>query len=183
MTWTNPRTWSDGDFVSAPTFNTHVRDNLRFLLGSELNPKPHARVVSEAPVSLATSQWTPLTYDQTVVDRGGMFASGIGSALIAPIAGIYRIGASVDIENVACNKALRLIVNAAQVLTERDRPGVGSPVPGRITISTTASLAAGDFIEAEAWHDLGVPINAVPGDWAPALWAHWQSDNTPIVVV
>lgn len=177
MTFTNPRTWANDDYVSSATFNTHVRDNLRWLLGHHLNPMPFARVRSEAPVSLATSQWTTLRYDEVVVDRGGMFASGAGSALIAPVAGRYRIGAAVDIENVACNKALRLIVNASRVLAERDRPGVGSPVPGRITISTAAELAAGDFIEAEAWHDLGVPINAVPGPWAPVLWAHWEGTD------
>lgn len=171
--YTDPRTWADGDYVSAATLNTQVRDNLRFRLGHSANPFPHARVRSATPVALASTQWSTLHFDTAVVDRGGMWL-GAGSALVAPIAGRYRIGASLDTDYVASNKALRLIINASRVAAEKHRPGVGREAPIRATIWTSIDLEAGDFIEAEAWHDYPAPISAVPSAWAPVLWARWR---------
>ena len=116
--------------------------------------------------------WSALVFDTEEVNRGGMWASG--SPLIIETAGRYKIGAAVDLESAACNKALRLIVNATKVIAQDDRPGVGSPVPARWSISTTARLEQGDFVEAEVWHDYGSILNAVPGTWAPVLWSRWK---------
>lgn len=171
---TDPRTWATDDYVSAATLNTELRDRFRFLLGHSLNPKPHARVRSTVPVSLASKQWSTLTFDTTEVDRGGMFAGGAGSALVAPIAGRYRIGAAVSTDHVASNKSFRIIINAAREIVRKSRPGTGRPVPIEATVPVTVRLAAGDFIEVEVWHDYPTPINALPDTWAPVLWARWE---------
>lgn len=175
-----PRTYVENEYPATADLNI-LSASIAALLGKThtYTVLPRARVRSTAPVSLTTSTWSTLTYDTAEVNEGGMWFGETGSALIVPagFAGRWRVGAAVDIENVACNKAFRLIVNASKVLCERDRPGVGTPVPGRITISSCASLEVGDFIEAEAWHDLGVPINATPGTWSPVLWARFEGTD------
>ena len=47
MAWTNPRTWSDGELVTASIMNTHVRDNLR--------TTPHLIVRKTADESVVSS--------------------------------------------------------------------------------------------------------------------------------
>lgn len=167
-----PRTWTDDEYVWAPQLSRQVTDNLWWLLHHSTNPAPAARVRSTVPVALASGVWSALVFDTAEINRGGMWASG--SPLVIEHAGRYKLGAAVDMQTAACNKAIRLIVNGSRVLTQDDRPGVGSPVPGRWAISTTARLEPGDFVEVEAWHDFGSIINAVPGTWAPVLWGRWK---------
>jgi hypothetical protein len=175
-----PRTFVASEYPATPDLNI-LSSSIAALVGKDGYPYPafaHARARSTKPVSLATGQWTPLSFDVADVNKNGVWIAE-GSSLVVParFAGRWRIGAAVDIETVACNKELRLIINASRVVAERSRPGVGSPIPGRITLATSVSLDVGDFIEAEAWHDLGVPISAIPGTWAPVLWAHWEGTD------
>lgn len=169
-----PLTWVDEQLVSAATLNTEIRDRFRWLLGHSANPKPHARVRSTVPIPLAPRQWTALRFDTTEVDRGGMWL-GAGSALVAPLTGRYRIGAAVATDRVASNKGFRLIINASRVVAQRKRTGTGRVVPMEVTLRTTIDLEAGDFIEAEAWHDYPQEINATPDTWCPVLTARWQA--------
>lgn len=169
MTYALPRTWANGDYVEAPTMNTQVRDNHRWLLGHSSNPFPFARARSSVSIGLASGQFSTLTYDTTDVSRGGLYTSG--SALIAPIAGMMVAGACVEFEASACNKAVRLIVNAATTVTEQDISGVGTDATVRLSVVSFFHVDIGDFIEAEAFQDLGVSVNAVAqSDYSPVLW-------------
>jgi hypothetical protein len=171
MSYPNPRTWNDDDFVPAPALNTEVRDSLRWLLGHSLNPFPHAVVRNTAPVALTSGQFSTIPFDTADISRGGLWASG--SALIAPIAGMMCAGGCVEIETAACNKAVRLIVNAATIVAESDTSGVGSPAVGRINVSSFFHVDIGDFVELEAFQDLGVSINAANQTYSPVLWGFY----------
>ncbi len=143
MTYTNPRNWNTNNPVSAPTLNTEVRDNLMWLLGHSSNPFPHARLWSSVNVALTSGQFSTIPFDSADVNRGDMWLGG--SALVAPIAGMMYAGGCVEIETAACNKALRLIINAATIVAENDTNGVGSPAVGRINVSSFFHVDAGDF--------------------------------------
>lgn len=171
MTYTLPMTWADGDYVSAPTLNTEVRDALRWLLGHSSNPFPFAVIRNSASVALTSGQFSTIPFDTADVSRGGLWTAG--SALIAPIAGMMCAGGCVEIETAACNKAVRLIVNAATVVAEQDTSGVGSPAVGRINISSFFHVDAGDFVELEGFQDLGVPLNATTQTYSPVLWGFY----------
>lgn len=169
MTYSIPMTWYLNESVSAPTLNTHVRDNTRWMLGHSDNPFPFARARSSVSIGLASGQFSTLTYDTVDVSRGGLYTSG--SALICPIAGMIVAGACVEFEASACNKALRLIVNAASTVTEQDISGVGSDAIVRLSVVSFFHVDIGDFIEAEAFQDLGVNVNAVAqSSYSPVLW-------------
>jgi hypothetical protein len=171
MTYALPRTWAADEFVSKATLNTQVRDNLRWLLGHSANPSPFAVIRNSASVALTSGQFSTIPFDTADISRGDLWTSG--SALIAPIAGMMCAGGCVEIETAACNKAVRLIVNAATVVAEQDTSGVGSPAVGRINVTSFFHVDAGDFVELEAFQDLGVPLNATAQTYSPVLWGFY----------
>lgn len=169
MTEPNPATWTS----TAPTatdFNTNIRDALQWVLGHSTNPKPHIRRRNTAAVALTVSTWTDLTMNTTVINRGSWSPSG--ASITVPVAGTYLIGASVEIDAAACNKALR-IANGSTVIVEHDITGVGSSAVARISCSTLAVCAASDVIKAQAFQDFGTLNANSAGEFSPVLWAYY----------
>lgn len=166
----NPGTWTAAG-VSASSFNSQIRDPIRWLLGHSSNPKPHIRLRNSSAVSLTSGSWTDLTMSTATRDRGFSWSSG--ASISIPVAGTYMIGASVEINTAACNKALR-ILNGATVIVEHDITGVGSAAVARISVATLAVCSAFDAIKAQAFQDSGSALNAnSAGEFSPCLWAYY----------
>lgn len=165
-----PATWT----ATAPSeadFNTNIRDAQQWLLGHSSNPKPHIRLRNTGNVSLTSATWTDLTMSTADRDRGFSWASG--AAITIPVAGTYLIGASVEIDAAACNKALR-VINGATVIVESDVTGVATPAVARISIATLAVCSASDSVKAQGFQDSGGALNAnTAGSFSPVLWAYY----------
>lgn len=182
-TYPKPMTWFDSWYVTVADMNTYVRDAMRWALGHSENPFPHAAVRSSKNIALTSGQFSTLTFDTVEVARGDLWSltsqtfdteTPSASALIAPYPGMMCAGGCVEIETAACNKALRLIVNGTTVVAEQDTSGVGSPAVGRINISAFFHVDTGDFVELEAFHDLGVPLNALAqANYSPKFWGFY----------
>lgn len=165
-----PATWT-ATTVDASDFNTNIRDPLQWLLGHSSNPKPHIRLRNTSAVALTSGSFTDLTMSTATRDRG--FGWGSGAAITIPVAGTYLIGASVEIDTFACNKALR-IVNGSTVIVEHDITGVGSPAVARISVATLAVCSASDSVKAQAFQDSGGSLDAnAAGEFSPCLWAYY----------
>jgi len=170
----DPATWT----ATVPTddeFNDEIRDPLRWLLGHSSNPKPYLRTRGASPTALdnggGTGAWTDIALGTTVINRG---FSTTNPATI-PVTGYYDIGACIDVDVAVSNKALRILVNGDTV-AEDDQPGVGSPIPARITCSTgVVPLSEGDVITIEGYNDAATgDVDALAtGEWAPVLWVEY----------
>lgn len=170
----DPVTWINAP-VDETDFNGEIRDPLQWLLGHSDNPKPFLRVRGDAPTALdnggGTGAWTEIALGTEVVNRG--FSTSDPPTI--PVAGYYDIGACIDVDVAVSNKALRILVNGTTV-AEDDQPGVGSPIPARITCSTGVfPLSGGDVITIEGYNDAATgDVDALStGDWAPVVWVQY----------
>ena len=68
--WTKPRTWVDGETLTAAVFNTHLRDNLDFLRDAD---RVHA--VQTQDNALKNDEWELLRFGGEAFDRGDMHNS------------------------------------------------------------------------------------------------------------
>lgn len=171
MTEPKPTTWSSTT-VTAANFNEQIRDSVRWLLGHSANPKPHIRLRNSSAVSLTSGSWTDLTMSTATRDRGFGWTSG--ASISIPVAGTYMIGASVEINTAACNKALRILKNNTTVVVEHDITGVGSAAVARISVSTLVVCGGSDTFKAQAFQDSGSALNAnSAGEFSPVLWAYY----------
>jgi hypothetical protein len=168
-----PITWDGSTVYTYTNFNTEFRDALQWLLGHSSNPKPYLRTRGASPTALANgSTWTNITLGTTVINRG--FATPNPATI--PVSGHYDIGATIDVDVAVSNKALRIRLNGTSTLAEDDQPGVGGPVPARITCSTgVVPLSAGDVITIEGFNDsAAASVDALStGEWAPVLWIQY----------
>jgi hypothetical protein len=164
-----PATWT-ASVPDETDFNAEIRDPLRWLLGHSSNPKPFIRRRNTSAVALTVSTWTDLTMNTSVVARGSWSPSG--ASITVPTSGTYLIGASVEIDAAACNKALR-IVNGSTVIVEHDITGVGSSAVARIACATLAVCTAADVIKAQAFQDFGTLNANSAGEFSPVLWAYY----------
>ena len=165
-----PATWT-ASTLTHTQMNTEVRDAVRWLIGHSSNPKPHIRLRNSTAVALTASTWTDLAMD-TEVRKRGITHTGSAASFTVVTAGTYMVGASVEIDAAACNKALR-IVNGSTVIVEHDITGVGSSAVARISCSTLAVFAANDVIKAQAFQDFGTLNANSAGEFSPVLWAYY----------
>ena len=176
----NPATWA-AVVPDDTDFNTEIRDPLRWLLGHSSNPKPFLRTRGSAPTSLSngggSGAWTEIDLDNSDEHRG--FVTALPATI--PVDGFYDVGAMIDVDVERSNKALRIRKNGTDTIAQDDRPGVGSPVPARITASTgNVPLVAGDVITIEGYNDAasGAIDALATGTWAPVLWIEYvATDN------
>lgn len=68
MAWTNPKTWSVGELVTAANLNTHVRDNLN-VIGEHLYARSTSNVdtANDATVNDDTQLFVPLSASVTYI--------------------------------------------------------------------------------------------------------------------
>lgn len=171
----NPTTWTAA-VPDENDFNAEIRDPLQWLLGHSANPKPALTIRASAPTSLSngggSGAWTEIDLD--TVDENLGFSTALPATI--PVDGYYDIGAAVDIAVERSNKAIRVLKNGTDVILQDDRPGVGSPIPARITASTgNVPLDAGDVLTLEAYNDAasGAIDALATGTWAPVLWIEY----------
>lgn len=80
MGWTSPKTWVDEELVSAALLNTHLRDNLAYLL-----PKTIGRQGYFIPSPISTTSTSFVDADATNLKVTGQLAGSALWALVGPI--------------------------------------------------------------------------------------------------
>ena len=87
--YTNPRTWTDGEVVTASQMNTHVRDNLKAL--REHNT---CKVYRSTNGTLTTATLTTVNFDAEAYDPNGWHSTTSNTDRITPtLSGLYLVTA------------------------------------------------------------------------------------------
>jgi hypothetical protein len=128
------------------------------LLGRTGGPNTGARGFHSTTISAASNAWTDLTVDSERWDNGGLHSTSSNTErFTAVVAGKYLMAAGVGFPASADYEILgiRIVLNNTTVIAEHLWIGDGSNVSESTTtpmhIATVYSLAATDYLEAEAF--------------------------------
>jgi hypothetical protein len=127
---------------------------------------PQARAEFVSPQSISNNTFTSLCFDTAVFDNDNVWgggttcgATGPRTKLIAPIAGVYEINASVQWDNNSTGvRMLRITKNASSDLVTDQRTAAAFTAN---STSTLAKLAAGDFVQAIVLQNSGGALSAL----------------------
>jgi hypothetical protein len=130
---------------------------------------PQARAEFTSPQGISDNTFTSLCFDTAVFDNDNVWggdpgpgtcgASGSKTKLIAPVAGVYEVNASVQWDtNSTGARVLRIQKNASTDLVTDQRTAIGFTAN---SASTMVKLAAGDFVQALVLQNSGGSLNAL----------------------
>lgn len=88
--WTQPRTWTTGEIVTAAHLNTHLRDNLEYLAQQENTALNHFTCTSSSAYSTTSSSFADVDATElagTLTTRGGPLLIGVAGAWKSSTAG------------------------------------------------------------------------------------------------
>lgn len=122
-----------------------------------------ARVFNSADVNipqLAPGEWRSLTFNSERWDTGNLHESANPGRLKAPVAGKYYIFANITWESPIGSGlwGLRLQLNGKTVIAEQTLPNTAAPFRISMSIGTLYALAAGDYVEVQAFQNSGGPL-------------------------
>lgn len=123
---------------------------------------PKAKATQSAAQALATGSNTSITFDAAAIDTHGMWNAGLPSRLTAQYTGYYLLGGGIAFaSNSTSYRLARWTVNGTvlidgNVLAVPSAAGVATRVAARTTI---AFLVEGDYVELQASHAVGAPLN------------------------
>lgn len=153
MAYTDPKTWSPGDVLTAAELNTYVRDNT--------TDRPRARVYYAAGTqSIPNNTNTIVDWDTTSIDTAGMVDLTNNKIVIATD-GDYLIGGRVMFAGHADSgvRALYLVKNGGIVARVQAQPdAAGSPQGLGMHVSDLYSAVAGDEFWVVVFHTVGSAI-------------------------
>jgi len=130
---------------------------------------PQARAEFTALQPIPDNTFTSLCFDTAVFDNDNVWggdpgpgtcgANGSKTKLIAPVAGVYEVNASVQWDtNSTGARVLRIEKNASTDLVTDQRTAIGFTAN---SASTMVKLAAGDFVQALVLQNSGGSLNAL----------------------
>lgn len=173
------------DFVTGAqataTYNTYIRDPLKWLGGDGTGSRPIWRIRSSTPVSMTiTPGWNDISFDTVDIGKGpaGLewFDIGDPTHLLITMDCVLMCGGNGGWGPVVSNKAIRIIVNddTADVIVEEDNVGVSTAAANRGNVSTPIELIEGDTLTMQMYQDSGGTIDSVAeGRATPVMWAMW----------
>lgn len=128
-----------------------------------------ARIANSANLALASAAITTLTFDST-----RFFTEPIGASdrFTAPRAGRYAIGGHVRFAAHATGqRVLYLRVNGTTYIAIDSRVSVGAGAPTDGHVATLTQLAAGDYVQLQAYQDSGGSLNVTAAaEYSPEFW-------------
>lgn len=166
MAWTNPRTWTTGESVSAAQLNTHLRDNLSFLAAPDRAMGNRGAFAQ----TLSTATWTEMVFGSENYDTGGMHTTGgDNQQFAAAVAGAYL-----------CVAQVRFAANSTgdrkAMIRKNSAHGAGGGTAWGLTcvraatgqetsfsIAAVVPLSAGDYVSAWAWQNSGGNLDLEAG--------------------
>jgi hypothetical protein len=179
LTWTAPRTWAVGEIATATNMNTHVRDNLSAVAGTD---NAQCRVYNSAAISIAnfTTTYTALTFNTERRDVQGCHSTSVNTGRITVPTGwggLWSIGACVSwAANATGWRAVALRLNGATIIAMQAGTNAGSGIETIQTVNTEYPLSAADYVEVIVGQTSGGNLNvAASANYSPEFWARWLS--------
>lgn len=163
-TWTNPRTWVNGETVSHTQLNTHLRDNLDFL-----HSKDHVSVYSSTDEALGGSAYDKVDFDSEHFDSNSMWDGSTPSRVRCNSDGLYLVVFKVQFAtNTTGNRRVQIRENAAGSSSGGTARGIwnGPALVGestRIAGSRLLRLIDTDYVELFAYQDSGGSLDIEGG--------------------
>ncbi len=178
MSWTTPKTWSNGA-VTAAEFNEQIRDNEKDLkdtftlygMTSSTIAKSIAPAICGVSALRASDQtitdstWTPILWTSEDWDTANGASSTFHNnssnqeRLTVPsgLDGYYAIASNIVWDtNTAGRRALRILQNGAtNIAVTRESAVSGGSTGSGMFIGRTFLLAAGDYVQIDAYQDSG----------------------------
>jgi hypothetical protein len=118
---------------------------------SKMATLPGARVRSSASQTIPKGVSTPLVFNVTDSNTGGVYNAAQQTRLTAPVAGTYMITAAIAWSNDPDgDRALAIRLNGSTVIAEVSANAVTNTAPEQ-NVVTACHLNAGDYVQAMAW--------------------------------
>lgn len=146
----------------------------------DIGKLPAVRVYNSTAETIGSGGQTTLTFDSEAFDNGNMHSTTTDtSRLVAPIAGIYEIGANLQWDNGGDTDSYRQFYirkNDAEYLANERLPGSSLAVMDH-NVSTLAKLSAGDYVEIDVFHIAGndLDITTCSNSSCPVFWMRYAS--------
>ena len=159
MTWTDPKTFTVGELLTAADLNTYVRDNLDFLYRKPIVTVRLTSTQSVANASDHAVQWDEAEWDYADT---AMWDVGTPGSIVIDRPGIYEVVPSGLWEGTTDDSSKREVaveLNGTTRLTMDSRLSTSSP-EGQAKIFT--NLGTGDYLEIVVRHLSGAAINLQP---------------------
>ena len=159
MTWTDPKTFTVGELLTAADLNTYVRDNLDFLYRKPIVTVRLTSTQSVANASDHVVQWDEAEWDYADT---AMWDVGTPGSIVIDRPGIYEVVPSGLWEGTTDDSSKREVaveLNGTTRLTMDSRLSTSSP-EGQAKIFT--NLGTGDYLEIVVRHLSGAAINLQP---------------------
>ena len=159
MTWTDPKTFTVGELLTAADLNTYVRDNLDFLYRKPIVTVRLTSTQSVASASDHVVQWDEAEWDYADT---AMWDVGTPGSIVIDRPGIYEVVPSGLWEGTTDDSSKREVaveLNGTTRLTMDSRLSTSSP-EGQAKIFT--NLGTGDYLEIVVRHLSGAAINLQP---------------------
>lgn len=185
--WTNPKTWTAA-VAAVSDFNTHIRDNLRFLSGNGggANSKPHARVLRSTDQS-AVASGTAIVFDGSpeTWDTGIHSLASNQSRLTcssANEAGKWLIGACVRLDATYSSGSASLSISAekngsGQAVVQERVDEIKASGIWTLNYMTLIDMASTDYVECYVYHSGMTTVNVKSFEGAsPRFWAMWMAE-------
>ena len=160
MTWTDPKTFTVGELLTAADLNAYVRDNLAFLFDP---PTVTVRLTAAEAVASGSDhvvQWSEAAWDTAA---SPMWDVGTRGSIVIDRAGVYLIVAQTVWEGTTGDNTKRDVYiekNGTDRLGSDSRLSTSSP-SGQVSLIT--SLAATDYLEVVVRQLSGGPLDLQSG--------------------
>jgi len=159
MVWTDPKTFTVGELLTAADLNTYVRDNLDFLYRKPIVTVRLTSTQSVASASDHVVQWDEAEWDYADT---AMWDVGTPGSIVIDRPGIYEVLPSGLWEGTTDDSSKREVaveLNGTTRLTMDSRLSTSSP-EGQAKIFT--NLGTGDYLEIVVRHLSGAAIDLQP---------------------
>jgi len=159
VTWTDPKTFTVGELLTAADLNTYVRDNLDFLYRKPIVTVRLTSTQSVASASDHVVQWDEAEWDYADT---AMWDVGTPGSIVIDRPGIYEVVPSGLWEGTTDDSSKREVaveLNGTTRLTMDSRLSTSSP-EGQAKIFT--NLGTGDYLEIVVRHLSGAAIDLQP---------------------
>lgn len=159
MVWTDPKTFTVGELLTAADLNAYVRDNLDFLYRKPIVTVRLTSTQSVASASDHVVQWDEAEWDYADT---AMWDAGTPGSIVIDRPGIYEVVPSGLWEGTTDDSSKREVaveLNGTTRLTMDSRLSTSSP-EGQAKIFT--NLGTGDYLEIVVRHLSGAAIDLQP---------------------
>lgn len=160
MAWTTPRTWTDGEGVTAALFNTHVRDNIAEQPGSAV-ARGAKGYKSAGNQSVNSSVATKVTMTSESWDTNSEYDTG-NSRFTATETMKVVVIAQVTVDGVSGYVWGSVYKNGSSKILAQYYHNTG--IAASLMISGALSLVATDYLELYVYHEAGIARNVLSAE-------------------